>query len=198
MNQIQKKLFIYPTDTVWGIGAYIYEQAAQIEIARIKKTSADKPLSIMFNNLNDLKKSFQFPVQMNDEWLETFFQLESTLGLPLTTALIPIPAWVHGGSDMISIRLSQDPLLQNIPSPFFSTSLNLTGDPPVQTYEEAVDFQKKYAQDAVLLGDNSYQLSGQSSTIVFVRDEKFEIIRPGRMIFVVRSHLLNSGLTEKN
>ncbi len=72
-EKISTKLFIYPTDTVWGIGSNIYDEASFKEIARIKKTTTDKPLSIMFTDLSELKKSFRFPVEMNEEWLRLFF-----------------------------------------------------------------------------------------------------------------------------
>ncbi len=187
------KLYIYPTDTVWGIGSNIYDEAAFNEIARIKKTSSDKPLSIMFNDLAEMIKSFSFPAGINEAWLRTFFQLESTLGLPVHSAQIVIPSWVHHGSDIVSIRLSENPLLKEIKSPFFSTSLNLTGEPPITSYADALAFQKMHAAGAILLGDPTYQLSGQSSTIVFFRNENFQIIRAGRMIDQIKSHLTVTG-----
>lgn len=186
-------LFIYPTDTVWGIGASIYDQWAHQDIAAIKRTSPDKPLSIMFTNLATLKKTFSFPAEMTDEWLIKFFTMETTLGLELSSALSPIPAWVYGQSDMVSIRYSANSLLKTIPEPFFSTSLNLTGEPPITTYKEAVQFQKDHASEALVLGSEKDQLSGESSTIVFFRNKGFKIIRAGRNVDDIKSHLSLTG-----
>lgn len=188
-------IYIYPTDTVWGIGASIYDQAAYLEIARIKKTSTDKPLSVMFNNMAELLQSFYFPPSMSREWLYDFFALETTLGLSVKTARIEIPAWVHGPSDMITIRFNGDDLLQKIPSPFFSTSLNLTGEPPITTFTDAKKFQETYAPNARLLGSNENALSGEASTIVFFNVNEFKIIRAGRNVEEIKKHLLLTGFS---
>lgn len=189
------KIFIYPTDTVWGIGSNIYDEDAHHEIARIKKSAEDKPLSIMFTDLTELMRSFCLPEQMDEKWLRAFFQMESTLGLPLSSARILIPSWVHGGSDMVSIRFLEAADLREIRPPFFTTSLNLTGRPPITNYQEASEFRAKYAPQAQLLGSPAHNLSGQASTIIFFKDRTFRFIRHGRMSAELRKHLELTGFS---
>ena len=193
MKLTSESVFIYPTDTVWGIGAAITSENAYKKIAAIKQTTTDKPLSIMFTDINVLYKSFNFPDSISVSWLRNFFKLEATLGVPLKISKIFIPSWVTAKSDIVSVRCLDLTVLKPISTalsvPFFTTSLNVTGEDPIITYEEAKKFQQTHARDADLIGDSSHNLSGRSSTIVFLRGNSFEIIRPGLKVEEIKKHL---------
>jgi L-threonylcarbamoyladenylate synthase len=195
-------VFIYPTDTVWGIGASIYSHEGYKKIARIKQTSEHKPLSVMFTNIKDLTNNFNLPKELNGEWLTKFFQMESTLGIPVVMAKIPIPEWVIAGSDVVSVRVLEHEILKvihdDLLSPFFTTSLNITGTPPITEYAEAREFHVKQAHLAHFYGDDKANLSGHSSTIVFLRNNEFEIVRGGKRIDEITAHLKASGLNVKS
>jgi L-threonylcarbamoyladenylate synthase len=192
-------IIIYPTDTVWGIGASIYSEQAVKEIAKIKGTALDKPLSVMFTDMNELYRSFSFPSKITPAWLSEYFKMESTLGIPLSDAKIEIPVWVTRQSDIVSVRLLEWDILKKITSdlsaPFFTTSLNLTGKPPITTFSEAAHFQKDHAPKAHFIGESTHNFSGQSSTIIFLRGNKFEVIRAGQQIEEIKKHLADSGFT---
>lgn len=198
MKLINEDIFIYPTDTVWGIGASIYSQNAYQSIAAIKRTSDDKPLSIMFTDATVLYNSFNFPDIMTLSWLRNYFKLESTLLIPIKIAKILIPSWITAKSEFVSIRCLEHTELKKISeialAPFITTSLNLTGDPPIVGFEDAKKFQEAYAPDAQLIGDSSHNLSGSSSTIVIFRINSFEIIRVGLKVEEIKKHLKLTGL----
>jgi L-threonylcarbamoyladenylate synthase len=189
-------VFIYPTDTVWGIGCSITSSTGHARIAEIKKTSKSKPLSIMFASVNDIYNSFYFPVEMTHAWLEDFFKLETTLGFPIKASKIKIPKWATGESDYVSIRSINSEVIKSIyhdlQTPFFSTSLNLTGSAPIVSTAEALNFQKNLAPDARFFESNEKDdLSGLSSTIVFFQENlDFEIKREGRRIEEVKNQLM--------
>lgn len=198
MKLNDESVFIYPTDTVWGIGASIRSKAAREKINLIKRSPDDKPLSIMFTDISTLYNSFNFPDGITVSWLRNFFKLESTLGVPLKISKISIPPWVTAKSELVSVRCLEFPALkeigQELGAPFFTTSLNLAGEPPITNYEDAVDFQKAHASDCEIFGDSTHDLSGRSSTIVFLRANTFEIIRVGLKVEEIKKHLLTSGL----
>lgn len=189
-------VFIYPTDTVWGIGCSIYSEKGHERIAEIKRTSKDKPLSIMFAGADEVLASFTLPGKITRTWLEEFFRMETTLGLPLTLAKIPIPGWATGNSTFVSLRCLNTPVISSIhaqlKAPFFSTSLNLTGQPPMTKIEEARLFHQQHAPQTLFIEDkNNSELSGTSSSIVFMKEDySFEIIREGRRIEEVKKHLM--------
>ena len=195
--KIQKDdTIIYPTDTVWGIGCSIYSELGYARIAAIKNTSTGKPLSIMFSSVSEIYNNFDFPKQLNLAWLEHFFSLETTLGFPLKVANMKIPQWATGESEFVSIRCIKSDVIkliyQDLQTPFFTTSLNLTGSPPIISSAHALQFQKTHARDAIFLGSSTGEdLSGLSSTIVFINENlSFEIKREGCKIQEVKNHLL--------
>jgi L-threonylcarbamoyladenylate synthase len=196
MNIKQDDVFIYPTDTVWGIGCSIYSKSGYDKIAEIKKSAKEKPLSIMFSSPKEVFQSFHFPDEITLEWLTTFFLLETTLGYPLSEAKIKIPRWATGESDFASIRCLTNTVIgqihADIKAPFFTTSLNISGTPPIKTSHEAIAFHAKYAPDSHLLAlDSKADLSGQASTIVFIRENlDFEIKREGHRIGEVKDHMM--------
>jgi L-threonylcarbamoyladenylate synthase len=195
MKILPDDVFIYPTDTVWGIGCSIFSEKGHERIAEIKKTTKNKPLSIMFADPEEVLSSFKLPEELGEQWLEKFFELETTLGLPLSSALIRIPKWATGDSSYVSIRCIRtsvtDAIHQQIQAPFFSTSLNLTGEAPVTKSEEAKKFQAQHAPDAHLIEGSQKELSGTSSTIVFITENlNFDIKREGRRIHEVKEHLM--------
>ena len=189
-------IFIYPTDTVWGIGCSLYSNIGCTRIAEIKKTAKNKPLSIMFSSVKDIYNNFNFPEEITLTWLEEFFKLETTLGYPLKASKIKLPAWATGESDYVSLRsLDSDvvkTIYQNIQTPFFTTSLNITGSPPIVSAKDAHNFQKIYAPDAHFFESSEKgDLSGLSSSIVFFQENlDFEIKREGLKIEEVKNHLM--------
>lgn len=185
------EIFIYPTDTVWGIGCSIYSETGHDEIARIKKSSKNKPLSIMFGSIEEVMNSFHIPKAMSRDWLSDFFKLETTLGLEIKASKIKIPKWATGDSGFVNIRCLETDVVkqmfQEIGAPFFTTSLNISGEPPIVEMSEAMNFQKTFAPRARFINsrakNSSRQLSGFSSTIVFINEnEQFEIKREGKRI----------------
>ncbi len=198
MKLTNESIVIYPTDTVWGIGASIYSEEAYKKIAAIKKTTEDKPLSVMFTDVKTLYTSFNFPDFMDVSWLRNYFKLESTLAVPRKIAKISIPSWVTGKSDLVSLRCLEWELLKpiglDLNGPFFTTSLNITGEPPIVNYDEALAFQKTHAPDAAFYGESTHNLSGRSSTIVFFRGNHFEIIREGIKVEEIKKQLKLTGL----
>lgn len=189
-------VFIYPTDTVWGIGCSLYSEKGHTRIAEVKRTDKTKPLSIMFSSVKEIYESFQFPKEITLEWLRIFFGLETTLGLPLKISKIKIPPFATGESEFVSLRcLENDEIIQKIykdlKTPFFTTSLNLTGESPIVSEELAFNFFKKYASDTHFFkAPHKTDLSGQSSTIVFLSENfDYKILREGRRVQDVKEHL---------
>ncbi len=196
MNFKKNDVFIYPTDTVWGIGCSLYSEEGYAQIAEIKNTAKNKPLSVMFSSVHDIFSSFRFPEEVTLDWLEDFFKLETTLGLPLVSAKIKIPKWATAESDYISLRCLDSEIIKSIyneiKTPFFTTSLNLTGEPPITTLNEARQFHIAHASSTHLIeGQNLKELSGFSSTIIFLNENlNFEIKREGRRVDEVKNHLM--------
>jgi len=182
----ESQVLIYPTDTVWGIGGCIFSEENYKEINKIKKTSTKKPVSILFSCIADIKEYFDFPKSISNEWMESFFSLETTLGVPLDWSKKEIPPWIFQESDFICIRCLQEPFLKRLVSnmrgkAIITTSLNLKGEDPILNQSDAYIFRDKYAPNSPLINSEKLALSGHSSTIVrLFTSEEIEIIRKGQ------------------
>lgn len=191
------QIYIYQTDTVWGIGCDYYSAEGFRAISKIKKTSSTKPLSIIYSSIQQIKDHFNFPVKITNEWLDNFFLFESTLGIPVNWSKEKIPELANMNSTHVSIRCLNLPhiklLYEKIGNPFFSTSLNLQAEPPILTEEDAKIFQQKYCPDAIICKGPDHIMSGESSTIVFINEInnklEFEIKRKGKKVTELLVHL---------
>lgn len=189
-------VIIYPTDTVWGIGSSIYSEEAYNKIAQIKKTTTDKPLSIMFGSIEEIAEYFNCPLKMTPSWLKEFFLLETTLGLPKKLLKKSLPHWIVDKSEYVTIRFVKNEALTKIysdlKSPFFTTSLNLTGAPAIIEKSEALIFQKENAPNALFIANSDdNKLSGFSSSIIFIDENlKIDVIRKGSRFTEVQQKLI--------
>lgn len=198
MKNIQNDIVIYPTDTVWGIGGSIFSEAAYNEIAKIKQTKFDKPLSIMFYSFSHFTENFNLPSFMTEEWLRAYFKLESTLGLPVDLLKTQLPDWLISKSNFLSIRFLETDISlkigEHLKTPFFTTSLNITGQPPIVNATLALEFKNAHASKALFFESKNINLSGESSTIIFFEKTHFKLIRKARMIDEIKELLKKTHL----
>lgn len=180
---ISEEVFIYPTDTVWGIGGSIFSESVHKQISIIKKTDDRKPLSVLCSGIDQLRTIIDLPSSFSDEWLNKYFSYESTLALPKKWAKINLPEWVCYDSEFISLRsldtseLSK--LIDKVGHPITSTSLNITSKPAIVSLEEAKKFLDTYAKNCTLVKPEEAKLSGMSSTIMAYDGVKFKCFRKG-------------------
>lgn len=192
--KIETKIYIYPTDTVWGIGTSIFDESGPSLIANAKNTSNDKPLSILFSNLKSLKEFFDIPSTLSDSWLTSLFNLESTLGLPSEWSKGKIPSQVFQNMPHICVRLLDHPeialLIATVEAPILSTSVNRTGEPPALTYEDANNFKEKYCPKATITSQGTIKTFGNSSTMILLNNDlSFNLIREGNKINEIKDLL---------
>jgi|TARA_Y100000310_G_scaffold9580_2_gene10127 L-threonylcarbamoyladenylate synthase len=165
-------IIIYPTDTVYGLGADIHSETAVEKIHNLKdRTAKEKPISIL------LKK----------EWIPDYAELsvlaekriEELLPGPYTIVLRKtdkIPLWITN-QDYVGIRVIDNiivnEVLDKFNSPITTTSANLRGAPPPKSIDEIPDVILNSA-DAVI--DTGPIISKGPSTVIKI-NEKEEVLR---------------------
>jgi L-threonylcarbamoyladenylate synthase len=118
-------VFVYPTETIYGIGG-IYQGPGVFEkILLAKKRALDNPMILLAPDLKFFSTlNLEFPVAASR--LATRFWPDGLL-----TLVLPCPEEPRG----IGIRVSRHPLLQTlfryIDKPLYSTSANVSGEPYV-------------------------------------------------------------------
>ena len=166
-------IYIYKTDTVWGIGAAIDDKVSHLKICEIKKTSVDKPVSILFSSLEEVEKYFDLPFVNKNKELDLFFKDKMTLLLPKKFSISEIPKFIIGESQYVGIRCLNNQkiskVIKKIKTPITTTSLNVTGDPVAKNETEAKNFLSKASlneDEYLFINETNEVNSSEASTIL--------------------------------
>ncbi|MFT6069760.1 MAG: L-threonylcarbamoyladenylate synthase [Bacteriovoracaceae bacterium] len=189
---MMESVYIYPTDTVWGIGGAVHIEGMAHLVNKIKGHEEVKPLSILFLNLDMLSDYFMLEL-LDRDWLIRLFELEATLGLPTGWMKKEIPEEAYAGSDFICVRVLDSKAISSMfalsGGPVYTTSFNLKGEKALSNLEEVIALKKRIAPKAKLF-ESAEALSGHSSTIVlFNEEDNFKILRSGTRVGEIEEHL---------
>jgi len=164
---------IYPTETVYGIGASISSPAAVSRVFEIKRRSKDKPISVAVASL-DMISSVASVDESEMAILRDLLPGPVSFLVKARDDLLPE---ITAGSRKVGIRLPMHPMalkLIEASGPITSTSANQSGSPPPASVDE-IDPMISSAVDMVLDGGScSY---AEPSTLVDLDTRK--ILRKG-------------------
>ncbi len=167
----QGGIVVYPTETVYGLGADIFNLSAVRKIFTLKGRKFNKPLSVMVSDFQSLKKL----VHLNPG------QERLARGLlpgPFTLILRKkknISKLLTAGTNKLGIRCSPDKFCQQLTKnlPLTATSANLSGQSTTLSVKKlARDFKNKV--DLILVGK---KMSGQPSRVINLTVRPVKILR---------------------
>jgi L-threonylcarbamoyladenylate synthase len=153
----QGKIFIYPTDTIYGLGCDATNQEAVNKIKQIKSRDKDKPLSIIAPSIDWIKENCVVDVDL-DKYLPGPYTLLLKKKNPQFLPHI-------SENNLLGIRIPSNPLTKDIQKsllPFVTTSVNLAGEPFATQIK---DISKKIIGQVDKVIDNG-PLSGRPSTLI--------------------------------
>ena len=173
-------IIVYPTETVYGLGADAFSDEAILKVYEAKKRPLAMPVSIAVSDFDMLNAVARIEPGL-EPFLTTFLPGPVTVVLP---ARKTVPAILTGGTGLIGIRMpAHDLALQLIAtfdSPITATSANLHGaKDPVTPAECTVPYE--------FLIDGGI-LPGTPSTVVDLTEMR--ILRAGADIDRVAKFLL--------
>ena len=183
MISYSDKVYVYPTDTVWGLGAHYLSLEGQKKILKIKQLKKNRPFSLLFSSVEMLQRYIQPLDFMNQDWLENFFALESALALPQKHFRQKLPDWFN--TDLVIVRVQNFPIISQIieqcNGPISTTSLNITNQKEIVSKKDARDFINKSGEKLELIFDEKIEPSGfPSSIICFSENGEHKFLRQGR------------------
>jgi L-threonylcarbamoyladenylate synthase len=168
------ELIVYPTDTLYGLGADIFNKSAVKNIFLIKKRSLDQPLSIAVSNI-DFLKDVAFVDNRIIRIAERFLPGKLTLILKKKKVISDI---LTAGSDRIAVRIPNNNIALQILSafgPLTCTSANIHGIPtPYKINDIRIQFK-----DKINIYLDAGELKSKPSTIIDISNEKAMVLREG-------------------
>ena len=154
-------VIIYPTDTVYGLGANIFDNKAVRNVFKIKQRNLLKPLSILVSNTDAIELVARISIYQKDT-------IDKYLPGPYTFILnkMPIvPRVVTGGLTHVGVRVPENKIACKLASifPITTTSANLSNEKVLSSPE---DILKQLGCDVDLVIDVGPLEAKSASTII--------------------------------
>ena len=169
-------LVVFPTETVYGLGANALDASAAEKIYAAKGRPSDNPLIVHIASPEDAEKYAYTS--------EEFYRLAKAFMPGPLTVIMPkkdcIPLTVTGGLDSVGIRCPENEIARKLISaagvPVAAPSANISGKPsPTRAEHVSGDLDGKV--DVIIDGGES--TVGLESTIVKIENGKITLLRPG-------------------
>jgi len=168
---------IFPTETVYGIGANALNEDAVKKIYEAKKRPIDKPISLLVSNMDMVEMVAKDITDLEYKLMEAFFPGPFTIILKKKDI---VPDIVTCGTDTVGIRMPDLNLTRKLIDfagvPLATPSANISGKPSgtnletiMEDFKDSVDFYI----------DGGESKLGIASTVVRVIDRIPHILREG-------------------
>lgn len=172
-------VIVYPTETVYGLGADPFNHPAFDRIFSLKGRETEKGLILLIRGRQDLEALVADISLAAESLIREFWPGPLTLVFPAAPGL---PAHLTGPASTIALRMSDAPvasaLLHYVGGPITSTSANRSGQSPARSARNAADILG-HSVDLILDGGES--ADPRPSTLVDVSGRNPKLLRPGRI-----------------
>jgi L-threonylcarbamoyladenylate synthase len=177
---LQGEIFIYPTDTIYGIGGNPFNKTAVDKINKLKSRTEKKQFILLINNV---------------ETLLNYVELEDKVHLNFLNSIWPAPVSVilklndktsrNLGRKTSAFRIPgnifcQD-LLNQIKAPLISTSVNKSNQKPLSSHSQIKD---EFESEVKAIFYTKNKLSAAASTLIKLTGKNPVLLREGRIKFV--------------
>lgn len=169
-------LVVYPTDTLYGLGADAENRAAAERLAKVK--GREGPFSVMVGHLEQLEEYGLVSPQIANKFI-------NMLPGPYTILLPPrhpeqLSALVKGAGGKVGFRVPRHPFVQeafqSAGGLVITTSVNHAGQPPLQ---DPAAIQDQFEDQIDLLIDSGILPPSKGSTVVDPTTTPWQVIRCG-------------------
>lgn len=174
-------LVAFPTETVYGLGADVFNEKGLKRIFETKGRPADNPLIVHIADKKQLSVVASEVSATAQKLVNTFFPGPLTLVLPVASN---IPSIVTAGLKTVGVRMPANDItlkfLNECGTPVAAPSANLSGRPSPTTWKavaEDLEVRLDEKTDCVLKGEAAQY--GLESTVVDCTSEPAVVLRTG-------------------
>ena len=171
------KTVIFPTETVYGLGANALDENAVSKIYEAKGRPSDNPLIV---HIYDKKQVNDLAQEVNEKAkiiMEKFWPGPITIILKKKDI---VPMRTSGGLNTVAIRMPSDPiamsLLEEVKLPIAAPSANISGRPSPTRAKHVYEEMNNRVDGIILGGDCTF---GLESTVLDLTNDIPTILRPG-------------------
>ncbi len=172
-------LVLFPTETVYGLGANGLDENAVKKIYEAKGRKPDNPLILHISKFEMLPQIATEITDIENKLINAFWPGPFTIILPKTEI---VPSIVAGGLETVGVRMPSGVIAQKLIDyagvPIAAPSANISGRPSGTKVEDIYDELKDKVDYIIDGGETEI---GLESTVVRVIDGIPHILRPGKI-----------------
>ena len=170
------KLVVYPTETVYGIAADIFNQKAIKDLYLAKNRPFDMPLSVAVAD-KEMVQNIAVMTKKVEKLIDAFLPGPLTIITKKDSSVSDI---ITSMSQKVGIRIPDNKvaleLIRQADRPIIATSANLHSHPDAVNVQDAV---RDFGETVPYYLDSGACTRGKPSTIGWIMDDEVEIIRQG-------------------
>ena len=170
-------LVIFPTETVYGLGANALNSKAVDKIFEAKNRASNNPLIVHLKNKDEITKYAIINNDIERQLIDSFMPGPFTLILQKKEI---IPNNVTCNLDTVGIRIPIDPVAHNLLDildyPIAAPSANISSRP---SGTNVADIEEEFSEKIAYIIDGGDSTIGLESTVCKVIDNIPTILRPG-------------------
>lgn len=173
------KLILFPTETVYGIGANALDKKAVEEIFKVKGREVDNPLIVHISNIQMLNMLVKNVEEIEQKLIDAFWPGPLTIIFKKKNI---VPDNVTAGLKTVAVRMPSNKIANTLIEysnlPIAAPSANISGKPSGTLIEDIID-ELDGKVDYII--DSGLVDIGIESTVVRVTKNIVHILRPGKV-----------------
>jgi len=182
---IQNRVLIFPTDTVYGIGASIYDKEGMDRIYKIKNRPLSKPLAVLCANLDQIEEICYLTDDAR-KLINKFLPGPLTVILKSKESILDTFGHETVGVRIPNYKIALNILLEN--GPMATTSVNESGQPSMNNYNEIKETYDELVEG--IFPPDGEATSSLASTVVDITSGKPQVLREGAITLTMIENCL--------
>lgn len=177
---LQGEIFIYPTDTIYGVGANPFNKTAVDKINKLKSRTDKKQFILLIDNVETLLNYVELGDKLHLYFLNKIWPAPVSVILKLNNKA---SRKLNGKTAAFRIpgnRFCQD-LLSQIKAPLISTSVNKSNKKPLTNHLKIKD---EFESEVKAIFYTKNKLTSAASTLIKLTGKNPVLLREGRIKFV--------------
>lgn len=179
------EIFVYPTDTIYGLGVRADSADALERLYALKRRPAHMPLSILLPDIDSIG-NYALLGKKAESIARHFLPGALTMVLPAAARLLP--EMLYSGKKELGFRIPAHPfclsMMQRIDYPVVSSSVNYSGQPALTAMN---DIAKSFASELrLMIRDEKLEKQAHPSVSTVIRidnNNKVWLLREGLIPF---------------
>lgn len=191
----QGGLVVFPTETVYGIGANALDKEAAKRIYNVKGRPSDNPLIVHLASKDEIGLYAKSVTSDTMKLINAFWPGPLTIVLHKTDR---IPFEITGGLSTVALRMPSHPvakaLIKASEVPICAPSANISGRPSSTVYKHV--YEDLFGKVDVII-DGGQSTVGLESTVLDMTTHQPTILRPGAITKSMIETILNKSVIDE-